>query len=107
MGRRWLQEAVDNGAAVIEWTYRAKSGREILTEAIAIRVELSARTVVMVQFRDIEQETSMRRDLTRTEADLTRTEARLAAFLRNMAEGILVLDDDSRITYASEARRSS
>ncbi len=57
----------------------------------------------MVQFRDIEQETSMRRDLTRTEADLTRTEARLAAFLRNMAEGILVLDDDSRITYASEA----
>ena len=45
----------------------------------------------------------MRRDLTRTEADLTRTEARLAAFLRNMAEGILVLDDDSRITYASEA----
>lgn len=103
VGRRWLQEAVDNGAAVIEWTYRAKSGREVLTEAIAIRVELSARTVVMVQFRDIEQETSMRRDLTRTEADLTRTEARLAAFLRNMAEGILVLDDDSRITYASEA----
>jgi PAS domain S-box-containing protein len=103
VGRRWLQEAVDNGAAVIEWAYRAKSGREVLTEAIAIRVELNARTVVMVQFRDIEQETSMRRDLTRTEADLTRTEARLAAFLRNMAEGILVLDDDSRITYASEA----
>jgi len=27
VGRRWLQEAVDNGAAVIEWAYRAKSGR--------------------------------------------------------------------------------
>ncbi|GAB2627730.1 ATP-binding protein [Prescottella soli] len=102
-GRQWLQDAVDNGVAVIEWGYRSKSGREILTEAIAIRVELTGRTVVMVQFRDIEQEAMMRRELTRTEADLNRTEARLAAFLRNMAEGILVLDDDSRISYASEA----
>lgn len=103
VGRQWLQDAVDNGVAVIEWGYRAKSGREILTEAIAVQVELSGRPVVMVQFRDIEQEALMRRDLTRTEADLTRTEARLAAFLRNMAEGILVLDADSRVSYASES----
>ncbi|MEV0032560.1 PAS domain S-box protein [Nocardia sp. NPDC050793] len=103
VGRRWLQDAVDNGVAVIEWAYRSKSGRVILSEAIAVHVDLAGRSAVMVQFRDIEQEAMTRRNLTRTEAELTRTEARLAAFLRNMAEGILVLDDDSRISYASEA----
>jgi len=103
VGRRWLQDAVDNGVAITEWAYRAKSGRVVLTEAIAIRVELTARTVVMVQFRDIEREALMRSDLVRTEATLSRTEARLTAFLRNMAEGILVLDDDYVIAYASES----
>lgn len=103
IGRAWLQDAVDDGVAITEWAYRAKSGRVILTEAIAVRVELTERTVVMVQFRDIEREALMRSDLVRTEATLSRTEGRLEAFLRNMAEGIVVLDDDSSITYASEA----
>ena len=103
VGRQWLQDAVDEGVAVTEWAYRAKSGRVVLTEAIAVRVELTDRTVVMVQFRDIEREALMRSDLMRTEADLTRTEARLTAFLRNMAEGIVVVDGDYDITYASEA----
>ena len=96
IGRQWLQDAVDHGVAIIEWAYRAKSGRTVLTEAIAMRVELAARTVVMVQFRDIEREAVMR-------SDLIRTEARLAAFLRNMDEGIVVLDDEHAITYASDA----
>jgi two-component system sensor kinase FixL len=96
IGVAWLQDAADNGVAITEWAYRAKSGRVVLTEAIAVRVELSARAVVMVQFRDIEREAHLR-------SDLHRTEARLAAFLRNMAEGILVLDEDHAITYASEA----
>lgn len=103
IGRAWLQDAVDNGVAVTEWAYRAKSGRVVLTEAIAVRVELAERTAVMVQFRDIEREAMMRSDLMRTEATLTRTEARLAAFLRNMAEGIVVLDEAHGITYASGA----
>ncbi len=103
IGRAWLHEAAERGVAITEWAYRAKSGRVILTEAIAVRVELIDRVVVMVQFRDIEREALMRSDLVRTEASLTRTEARLAAFLRTMAEGIVVLDDDHAVTYASEA----
>jgi PAS domain S-box-containing protein len=103
VGRRWLQEAVDNGMSMIEWKYRSKSGRVVLTEAIAVRVELTERTVVMVQFRDIEREAHMRSDLVRAEATLNRTEARLAVFLRNMAEGIVVLDDEYLIAYASES----
>jgi two-component system, LuxR family, sensor kinase FixL len=103
IGRQWLQDAVDDGVAITEWAYRAKSGRTVLTEAIAVRVELTERTVVMVQFRDIEHEAMMRNDLVRTEATLTRTEARMAAFLRNMDEGIVVLDDEHVITYASDA----
>jgi PAS domain S-box-containing protein len=103
IGRAWLQEAADRGVAITEWAYRSKSGRVVLTEAIAVRVQLRDRPVVMVQFRDIEHETHLRSDLMRTEATLTRTEARLAAFLRNMAEGIVVLDAGHVITYASES----
>jgi two-component system sensor kinase FixL len=95
-GVQWLQDAADNGMSRIEWMYRSKTGREFLSEAVAIRVELDARPVVMVQFRDIEREESLK-------SDLQRTEGRLQAFLRHMAEGIIVLDEDSVISYASTA----
>ena len=95
-GVKWLQDAADNGISRIEWKYRSKTGREFLSEAVAIRVELDARPVVMVQFRDIEREELLK-------SDLQRTEGRLQAFLRHMAEGILVLDEDSVISYASTA----
>jgi PAS domain S-box-containing protein len=50
----------------------------------------------MVQFRDIEKEELLK-------SDLQRSEGRLQAFLRRMAEGILVVDQDSVISYASVA----
>lgn len=93
-GVGWLQEAVDRGTASIEWMYRTKDGREILTEAIATRLELGGRAVIMVQFRDIER-------LEETRRTLTRTETMLNAFLEQMQEGVLVVDDDARVTFAS------
>ncbi len=93
-GHHWLQEAVDDGISRIEWMYRSKTGREFLSEAVAVRVDLEARAVIMVQFRDIEKEELLK-------SDLQRTEGRLSAFLRHMAEGILVVDRDSVISYAS------
>ncbi|MEU0841644.1 ATP-binding protein [Streptomyces sp. NPDC005962] len=96
LGHRWLRQAVEHGIGVTEWCYRSKDGEEVLTEAIAIRVELSARTVVMVQFRDIAEEKAVRRDL-------FRTENRLRAFLGGLAEGIVVLDDGNRVLFASES----
>lgn len=95
-GVQWLQDAADNGMSRIEWMYRSKTGREFLSEAVAIRVELNARPIVMVQFRDIEKEELLK-------SDLQRTEGRLQAFLRHMAEGILVMDGSSVISYASTA----
>ncbi|MEU6114945.1 PAS domain S-box protein [Streptomyces sp. NPDC047117] len=95
-GVAWLQRAAEHGTSATEWCYRSRSGEEILTEAIAIRVDLPSRAVVMVQFRDIAEEKAVRRDL-------FRTEGRLRAFLPNLAEGIVVLDDDARVTYASES----
>ena len=96
IGVHWLQDAVDHGMSRIEWMYKSKSGREFLSEAIAVRVELRQRPVIMVQFRDIEKEELLK-------SDLQRTEGRLQAFLRHMAEGILVVDQDSAISYASVA----
>ncbi|MFJ9085227.1 ATP-binding protein [Streptomyces sp. NPDC102384] len=96
IGVAWLQRAADEGRSRIEWCYRSKTGTDILSEALAKRVELSAGPVVMVQFRDIAEEKATRRDL-------TRTEARLQAFLRNLDEGIVVLDDDGRIVFAGES----
>lgn len=96
LGHRWLGHAVEHGISATEWCYRSKTGEEILTEAIAIRVELAARTAVMVQFRDIAEEKAVRRDL-------FRTENRLRAFLGSLAEGIVVLDDTHRVLFASES----
>ncbi|MPY47926.1 ATP-binding protein [Streptomyces acidicola] len=96
LGHRWLGRAVEHGVSATEWCYRSKSGEEILTEAIAIRVELAARTAVMVQFRDIAEEKAVQRDL-------FRTENRLRAFLGGLAEGIVVLDDADSVVFASES----
>jgi PAS domain S-box-containing protein len=93
-GVDWLQRAADEGTADIEWMYRTKDGREILTEAVATRVVLGDRPVVMVQFRDIEREE-------RTRRTLTRTETMLNLFLERMEEGVLVVDDAARVTFAS------
>ncbi|WP_329140423.1 ATP-binding protein [Streptomyces sp. NBC_00670] len=95
-GHRWLGRAVEHGVSATEWCYRAKTGEEILTEAVATRVELSDRTVVMVQFRDIADEKAVRRDL-------HRTESRLRALLGSLAEGIVVLGDADRVLFASES----
>ncbi len=96
VGVQWLQDAADQGVSRTEWMYRSKSGRDILTEAVATRVELGSGSAIMVQFRDIEKEESLK-------SDLQRTEGRLQAFLLRMAEGILVLDDHGIITFASGA----
>ncbi|MFG3289124.1 ATP-binding protein [Streptomyces sp. NPDC048179] len=96
LGHRWLGRAVEHGISATEWCYRSRTGEEIPTEAIAIRVELAGRTAVMVQFRDIAEEKAVRRDL-------FRTENRLRAFLGGLAEGIVVLDDGHRVLFASES----
>ncbi|MCX4728099.1 PAS domain S-box protein [Streptomyces sp. NPDC090052] len=99
IGVDWLQRAADHGSSSIEWCYRSKAGENILTEAIAFRVELAQGPVVMVQFRDIAAEQA-------TRLDLLRTESRLQTFLRNLDEGIVVLDDDARVLYASSSAGS-
>lgn len=99
VGVQWLQSAVDEGVSGTEWMYRTKRGRNILTEAIATRVELESGTAIMVQFRNIEKE-----ELLKT--DLQKSKRRLDAFLQHMAEGILVLDEDTGISFASESAAS-
>lgn len=96
MGHAWLQRAVEHGLSSIEWCTRTRTGEEIMTEAIAIRVRLQSQTVILSQFRDIVQEKE-------TQRDLFRTEGRMRAFLRNLAEGIVVLDENAVVEFASES----
>ncbi|MGC7098180.1 PAS domain-containing sensor histidine kinase [Amycolatopsis lurida] len=63
LGRAWLQVAAERGFNRVEWHYRSRSGRVIPTDAVAVRVELSQGPALMVQFRDIEREQAVERQL--------------------------------------------
>jgi two-component system sensor kinase FixL len=99
IGHKWLNGAITNGNNVIEWCYRAKNGKEILSEATATLVHLSQqRDVVMVQFRNIAREEQIKRDM-------KRLESRLKEFMQDSDEGIAVLGPDGAIKYISDAGR--
>ncbi|MGV9850740.1 sensor histidine kinase [Streptomyces sp. NPDC003442] len=91
LGHRWLGHAARHGISATEWCYRSRSGEEILTEAIAIRVALPERAVVMVQFRDIAEEKAVRRDLSRAEEEHRRDTQRLNHLARNNAMGDMAM----------------
>lgn len=96
VGLQWLDDAARTGQSVIEWCYRAKDGKEILSEAIATRVPLESRDVLMVQFRDISAEETLKREL-------RRSESRLRAFMQDLAEGVVVVDQGGCVVYVSES----
>ncbi|RDK01526.1 PAS domain-containing sensor histidine kinase [Paraburkholderia lacunae] len=96
IGLQWLEDAVANGESIIEWCYRAKDGTEILSEAVATRVKLHDRDVLMVQFRDIAAEERIKKDL-------KRFETRLKEFMHDLSEGIAVLSESGEIKYLSES----
>lgn len=96
IGRRWLQDAVEHGVSRTQWMYRNKTGQDFLTEAVARHVVLEDRSVVLVEFRDMEREE-------RLKSGLERTTRRLNAFIGNMGEAIVVVDRAGRISYASNS----
>ncbi|RZQ61414.1 PAS domain-containing sensor histidine kinase [Amycolatopsis suaedae] len=95
IGRAWLQEAVDKGASRIEWHYRSRSGRVIPTDALAVRVELAQGPAVMVQFRDIEREQ-------RIERELRRTTSYVDALAHHTSTAALMLDADGALRFATD-----
>ena len=96
LGRAWLQEAVEQGLSRIEWHYRTKSGRIIPTAALAIRVELAQRTAVMVQFRNIEHEQQIERDLRLTTSYVD-------ALAHHTSTIALMLDSTGTVRFATDA----
>lgn len=95
IARAWLQTAVERGVNRVEWHYRTKSGRVIPTEAIATRVELTQGPAVLVQFRDIEREQSVERELRRT----TSYVESLAQHTSTIA---FMLDTDGTVRFATD-----
>ncbi|PPJ22291.1 PAS domain-containing sensor histidine kinase [Nocardia nova] len=95
IGRAWLQEAVDNGVSRIEWHYRTRSGRVIPTDALAIRVELAQGPAVMVQFRDIEHEQQVERDLRLTTSYVD-------ALAHHTSTVALMLDAAGNVRFATD-----
>lgn len=96
MGRAGPQRALEHGVNSIKWCARTRAGEEIMTEATAIRVKLPSQTVVLSQFRDMVREKENQRDP-------FRSEGWMRVFLRNMVEGIVLLDELARVEYASES----
>ncbi|WP_188190443.1 PAS domain-containing sensor histidine kinase [Nonomuraea sp. SYSU D8015] len=100
IGRAWLQDAVERGSSRIEWHYRSKSGRIIPTDALAVRVELAQGPAVMVQFRDIEREQQVERELrlTTSYVDALARHTSTVAFMLD-ADGAVRFATDSALTY--------
>lgn len=95
IGRAWLQEAVEKGVGRVEWHYRAKSGRVIPTDAVAVRVELAQGPAVMVQFRDIEREQEIERQL-------RLTTSWVAALAHHTSALVLMLDSSGTVRFATD-----
>ena len=70
----------------------------MLSEAIASYVPLRERAVVMVQFRDISLEDSLKQTL-------RRYESRLREFMQDLGEGIAVLTPAGEVEFVSESGR--
>jgi two-component system sensor kinase FixL len=95
LGRAWLQEAVERGASRTEWHYRTKSGRVIPTDAVAVRVELAQGPAVLVQFRDIEREQEVERQLRLTTSWVD-------ALARHTSAAAVMLDRSGAVRFATD-----
>lgn len=95
IGRAWLQEAVDKGTSRIEWHYRTRSGQVIPTDALAVRLELAQGPAVMVQFRDIEREQEIERELRLTTSYVD-------ALARHTSTIALMLDVAGTLRFATD-----
>lgn len=95
VGVAWLQDAVDTGSSRRRWKYRAKDGREFLTDALASHVRLHDRDVVMVTFRYVPDDDPLENRLQRTAFYLQR-------IMESSSAGICLLDEQNRVEDISE-----
>lgn len=93
-----MDRSIGHGPQAYEWCYRSRNGIDMLSEAIATYVPLQARAVVMVQFRDISEEETMRQKL-------RSYEARLREYMQDLGEGVAVVTPRGRLAYISESGR--
>ncbi|PJJ45189.1 PAS domain S-box-containing protein [Glutamicibacter mysorens] len=94
IAKSWLHLDVEEGQNQIRWKYRTKNGHEVLTQAVGKRMVLSGRTVVMIEFRDINSELALQRRVSKAEKLMRTVLARSDA-------GVLLLDVDLRISTVS------
>ncbi|HEX7306596.1 PAS domain S-box protein, partial [Lentzea sp.] len=95
LGRAWLQVAAERGTNRVEWHYRSRSGRIIPTDALAVRVELAQGPAVMVQFRDIEREQEIERQLRLTTSWVD-------ALAHHTSAIALMLDPSGEVRFATD-----
>jgi PAS domain S-box-containing protein len=93
-----MDRSMTQGPQVYEWCYRSRDGIDMLSEAIATYVPLSERDVVMVQFRDISVEDTLKQQL-------RQYETRLREFMQDLSEGVAVLAPDGTVRFLSDSGR--
>lgn len=90
VGVAWLQEAVVQGSSRRRWKYRAKDGREFLTDALATRVQFQDGPMVVVAFRNVTEEDQL-------QAQLAQTAGYLQRIMVSASAGVALLDEKNRI----------
>ncbi|MFM0417881.1 PAS domain-containing sensor histidine kinase [Paraburkholderia aromaticivorans] len=93
-----MDRSITEGPQIYEWCYRSRTGADMLSEAIATYVPLRERAVVMVQFRDISAEDTLKQTL-------RRYESRLREFMQDLGEGVAVLTPAGEVEFVSESGR--
>ncbi|WP_459252379.1 ATP-binding protein [Paraburkholderia xenovorans] len=93
-----MDRSITEGPQVYEWCYRSRTGADMLSEAIATYVPLRERAVVMVQFRDISAEDTLKQTL-------RRYESRLREFMQDLGEGVAVLTPTGEVQFVSVSGR--
>ncbi|WP_111510159.1 PAS domain-containing sensor histidine kinase [Mycobacterium kyogaense] len=94
LGVEWLQSVVVHGSGRKQWKYRTKDGTDFLADARATLVPCEDGPVIMVEFRNMEEEVELQEELSRVSESLQR-------IMTHTAAGIVVLDEHNRIADIS------
>jgi PAS domain S-box-containing protein len=113
LGRKHIQECMDNGSARFEWLSCTPHGKEVLIEVALTRIQWSGRQVIQALINDISERRKAEIEVRTSEARLRESEARFsAAFnagptitaISRASDGKFVLANDAFLHWAGYSR---
>ncbi len=93
---RMMAIAKDSGLHRFEWMHTKADGTDFLAEVTLSKIELADRQIVYCVWRDITERKQV-------EITLRQSEARYSTLVRNIGEGVTLVDIEERFIYANPA----